>query len=422
MRMRNRSSQLIYPSVRARSGVLNWGPWESSACFSDTTEEMVDQVNPGYFPAQKLGLLKPVSPMQQTKRLTEVFTADALYEGDIKDWWSGQVTPRFYRFEASSAVLGMIDPGLVPVPNWPTVNEAAIVQSALASAQTNAWDKLTFAAEFHKSVEMLRTAQGRYKRHFDRVVNAVKRKRASGILTTFSEVWLEYRFGLRPIWYDILAVKEVIRRLEEGLPVLSRGWETDGSETSRTTTVDDSSFQAQSLQGGTVANVVNFAALGTHTRRTALVERIVEGRAAVGVHVRSRDLTFADPVLTAWELAPWSVFVDYFITLGDCLAAFSPMVDGQLAFATYTLKLTERVTQTGTLRPTDHDTVKWHGSSGVSTVVSTTESRFRTLVTPTPTLALQVDLDISRVIDLLSVAWGLRRKGPSIVAGLSRRR
>lgn len=386
----------------------------------------MDDVRPGYFKQLKSGGVLPVGPMESMETFREIFTQDHTMTGDLKinssTWAKGH-----YQVVAQNVLFDVRDPSTLAAPAWPTLNEAAITSAALAEAQTNAWDYLTFAAEFGKTVDMVKTAQSRYRQHFNRVFNAAKRRGlkggASASVDVFSEVWLEYRFGLRPLLYDIEAINEVLRRLKEGSPVLSRGWRSQTAESSRSGSSVLSGFKCQGFNSTLPGTPSWIGISGAATTHSWTRKRTVTGRAAVGVNVVSRDLTMADPLLTTWELLPWSVFVDYFINVGDLLAAYSPFASGTLAYATYTETLVDEVTQTSFWTATSQPGLVWHNPiSPPSVVVTRTTNVKRKVVTPTPSLQVSINLDVSQVIDLLAVAWGFRRKGNSLIRSLATRR
>lgn len=428
MRTRNRSTQLAFPSSLWRRMDRGTAPQTMSASnLPDKTEVMVDQVNPGYFPAEKLGKLLPVSPMAQSVISTNLVMGSAHYVADIS-FPDGSVIPDQHII-SGDGLLGVFDPSRMTQPVLPEVNKGALLQSALASAQTNAFDKLTFAAEFRKTVEMFATAQQRYADHFRKVAAQAQRNARSNkapksdkMLDFLTEAWFEYRFGLRPILYDIQAAQEMLRRLAEGSPILSRGWASDEASSSHRGgfSVDQFTiggfFGTSGIEGG-----ASFATSGTKREQAYTWTTTVSGRASVGVNVTTRDLTMADPVLTLWELTPMSVFIDYFVSVGDMLAAFSPFATGTFAFATYTRTVTHEIVETSRWAAADSGSLRWSGSCTPSTVVQTRVFKDRTLETVSPTLSINVQLDMGRVIDLIALSWALRRRLTALTRMLTRR-
>lgn len=425
MRIRNRSAVLTFPTGQLEWKNGNQRPKSYSAiAYSDESEGFMDDVRPGYFKALRTGSVLPVGPMEQSKVTREIigasFTASATrtrpgYPPNA-DW---------LRVTGSSVVPWVLPWSALTPPPWPTLNQDAIVTSALANAQTNAWDMLTFAAEFNTTVSMFRTALTRYRQHFNRVFRAAKsrRKDVSNVADLFSQVWLEYRFGLRPILYDIEAINEMLRRLKEGAPVLSRGWSTQSDESLRSGASRRSGLDLVAFNGVSPSTVTSVGASGGYTNHTWLWKRTVSGRASVGVNVTTRDLTMADAPLTLWELTPWSVFVDYFLNIGEILAAYSPAATGTLAFATFSQEMVDEVTQTSAYQFVDNSTYAWSPSvTPPATVVETKIVKVRSLVVPTPSLQLRFDLNASQVLDLIAVAWGLRRRGTSLIKSLASRR
>lgn len=423
MRIRNRATQVGFPDYRCETK----GPGSKAAnnsflTFSDDTEHMEDRVNPGYFTALKSGGLLPVSPMWKSSMSTQVILGTVNLSAT---WKNGSTVIPDWAYCRGEAVFGQFQTTAFKSPGRLSINKPALLQSALASAQTNAFDMLTFAAEFNKTVEMFATAWSRYAAHLRKVLNQAQRNAArSGSKGTagrdfFAEAWLEWRFGLRPVLHDIEALQELLRRLAEGSPVLSRGWTTESVSAQTSSASKTSEISCYSYQGAGTRLRWMLATAGTYSEEARTWVRTVTGRASVGVEVTTRDLTLADPVLSLWELTPFSVFIDYFVQIGDLLAAFSPFATGKLAFATYTETVTDVKTETVKPGAAPSRDLRWVGGSTPSTVIRTEEVTIRSLEQVVPNISFNPQLDVSRVLDLVALIWVLRRKVFRVIKLLS---
>nr|WBY66484.1 MAG: hypothetical protein [Eriocheir sinensis solspivirus 2] len=361
---------------------------------------MHDQVNPGYFKAKREGLLLPVSPMSRTVQ-------DAtLIPGECKFTW-----PASYGMRYEHNLSGCLAAGwkTLDFPAWPVVDRDALLQSALARAQTDAWDTATFLAEFGKTIEMLTTFYGRWKLFYERLLRAAenKRKRFKTFGDAFSNAWLEARYGFRPLYYDMLSIQETIKRMQDGTrSPLCRGWEAEESSPATASSLsDDGTYRiSQITQSGLVVKNT-FSASGTGTSQIQLVSRTVGARASVGVEVTTRELTLFDPAITAWELVPFSFVMDWFITVGDAVSAFSPFATGAFKYATYSLTQTE--TRTITSVPYASGYTQDRGMSP-SVYTETTITSSRVPATVTPTLSFKVNVNASKIVDLVALAWSLK--------------
>nr|WBY66481.1 MAG: hypothetical protein [Eriocheir sinensis solspivirus 1] len=424
MRTRKSSTQKIYPSSEMVQE--QWYPWylrnyDVASQLSDHNKVMTDQVNPGYFKALRAGGVLPVGPMTKTDIDTQIVSGESHFKA-----YMGSTLWQSYDFKGLHGTFGKPS-----APARPSVNKSALLQKALASAQTNAFDTLTFAAEFHKTVEMFTTAAQRYRRHAELVFAQAQRNAASSKFGKHDrgvdflvEAWFEYRFGLRPILYDIEGALEVWRRLQEGRPVLSRGWASDSASANRSYASKVDGFRYSTFFGTTTRNpkVFSLGGGGMWTEQAGLTTTVVEGHASVGVDVTTRGLTMSDPVLTLWELTPMSVFADYFISIGTMLAAFSPFATGNFAYATYSETITTTTTHTARwVVNGSSGSTRVVGTSSPSTIVQTETVYNRSLEKVSPNLSVELNLSMAQVTDLVALGWTLRRRLTAITRLLARR-
>lgn len=416
MRTRRRDSQLGYPDAVMSFKTYTGQTGQNSLMnVTETSEVMTDRKTPGFFTASKAGKIIPVSPMSRITNSMLLVPGNAVF---LQTGLQPPNVDKTYRVEAENCLFAQHSSANFPVVPRPSVDKAALLQKALATAQTDAWDTLTFAAEFHKTVDMLRTAKDRYSKHWEKVYSIVAgRRRPSGVQSSqqemfslFSEVWLEYRFGLRPLIYDMEAIAEAVKRLANGIPTLARGHADQVEVETRVNTRTTSQLNGYRWFNGSqhVLGVVtgNSSTFSTFTRTIE-----VEGRASVGVEILTRGVTADDGFITAWELMPWSVFIDYFTNIGEAIAAFSPFASGKFAFATYSETITDTRTALGEWRARSDAVAKAElVSFQPSSSIQVEKTYTRTLETVKPDLSLSFDLNLSQILDLIAV-FGLMRIG-----------
>lgn len=415
--MRTRERQLDpttqFSEVRCRFGARDYSGHylfdSSNQSTFPSFQRMVDQVNPGYFRAEREGLLKPVSPMSKTTVKTIVVPAECSGRLTLQGSWYGEFME--YKF---FGISGYMDEHLarVAMPAPPSIDPDIALQAALASAQTNAWDTATFLAEFGKTVEMFTSFRGRFLRHYDKVLalsNRIYSHRNAGKLTfafadAFSEAWLTLRYGLRPLYYDMLGIQEAVNRLAKGIEApLSRGWAVGPPATSTSQILNASlnSWYIHPSGGGSNG--------GTHMRISAFKEIKLESRATVGVRVSTRVATMFDVAVTSWEMMRWSFIIDWFLTIGDVIAAFSPFATGTQEYNTHTL--TKTTTEHFSFTPSVVPFSGWKGGAKGSTGSVT---RFREEVVRTvnneivPTFAFNLNIDALKILDLLTIVYSLK--------------
>lgn len=110
-----------------------------------------------------------------------------------------------------------------------------------------------------------------------------------------------------------------------------------------------------------------------------------------------------DLAVTAWELVPYSFVLDWFITIGDMLTAFSPFATGSLKYATLATKTVTTYRSVNAMQPIPGYSITSLKSSVpcIQQKVDTTYNRV--LANPVPTLAFDVQLNKSKILDLVAL-------------------
>lgn len=185
----------------------------------------------------------------------------------------------------------------IQVPAPPVVSDEGLT-SALAKANEGELDLLTSLAELPETISFLhkaiRQASALVKPR--RLVKSIKDMRS----TKISGSWLEYRYGLMPIIYDVYGLLQVIERM-------GRLYETsrDRSDTDVQYEYSDSVYQ-YSVSGLTV--------------NRAWVKRRYDPK---NLFNSVGSLLSFNPLKTAWELVPYSFVVDWFVNIGDAISSIS---------------------------------------------------------------------------------------------------
>jgi len=201
-----------------------------------------------------------------------------------------------------------------------------VVIRALDSAKQADWDISTFVGEFHSTLELLKDTMirvlnighfvaKRTRRQFKRWLRArnygtkedlwpiSRREFLNKIrVNIFNRLWLEARYGWRPLVYDILAIiKSLAKKVRNPL-----------SRKMATQTVDLGEEATTVVDGGTQEITC------TKLRRGSQVYHAV-------VYYDDNTSHFgANPLVTAWELTRYSFVIDWFINIGSWIQAISP--------------------------------------------------------------------------------------------------
>ena len=199
-----------------------------------------------------------------------------------------------------------------PQFQWnPPIDDAVAtfcVNSAIATSKTGSWDALTSIGEARETIKMIGNTANRLFNAADNIADLARRmKRRPGqtVLDVFSNLWLEGRYGWRPLFSE---VDSMARALAE------RDWETLRKE-GHSKVVVPLEYQAPDVVQDAGRAIFTYTARreGTRTYR------------GFALSVGSIGTVDYKPVSTAWELVTLSFVVDRFIDIGSAITAFSPI-------------------------------------------------------------------------------------------------
>lgn len=398
-------SQYVFDSLAASFHYVNTsgttlgiqnGNWASNMLWT-----MTDEVTPGYFGKARRAEYLPINPMSQTKyEILTDSTGSTNWEvrsNGIKQWdqvWSGHlgVPGWIYAWGAT------ISPSWAgAVPGAPDANAA--LTEALANARSRGFDLLTFLAEFRKTVELITHFRSRTLSRAEKVAD--RARKSSDPVTAFAETWLEARYGWRILAYDIAGIQESIERLQSFRAPFVRGYGTRESSSTRTTynAGVGSYWRSVSPSTGLVADYGRVSILATQTYRRSV-------HAAVILEAIIDDIIEIDPIVTAWEVVPFSFILDWFINVGDVLQAYSPFATENLLGACTTTRdeiITSCICVPGTY---GNPSSGWYYAPNNNQVYELETAKVtitRAPASPSATLSFNVKLNEAKLVDLASI-------------------
>lgn len=405
MTTRNRSrtlyaTPLVHQKVVTAAGstVFNSGSPHSLSM----SETMIDELTPSYFANAKRGKFLQVNPMSHSKT---TFVADSgavemltKYNG-VDVWtmtWSGNLA-----FEAHRYVFGatMTPPYYGFNPSYPS--SGPLVTEALANARSRGWDVLTWLAEFGKTMELIRNFRTRVLKRAESVAKGIERQNDLRVANDlFASNWLEARYGWRQIAFDLEAITEAIYKLNRTKPPFIRGYAQDENVGTPYTGTYPASSYMRYVTPSTLAYDYGRCRLDinqTRTRRT---------RAGVILEALIDDLVEINPFVTAWEVIPFSFIVDWFVNIGDVIAAYSPSVTENLLGAWSSQEQITETTCVLTPATVGNPTSGFYYSPSSTTpytCVTTNITKTRVSESPSASLALRFNLDDVKIVDLASI-------------------
>jgi hypothetical protein len=277
------------------------------------------------------------------------------------------------------------------------------LQKALASANSSKFDLLTFSAEFNKTNSMVgKFGKNTLRRSRDISDSMFKRyRRADRTYKVFSEMWLETRYGWRTLMFDLQDMNDSINRLKEGTSLRGRFSSYD----EETTTYNES------LGSSILRWPYNTFSSSWMTEVTASFNQVLTRSVKAGVAVEhlGQDMYMSDPLVTAWEIVPFSFIADWFLTLGDAIKAHSPFATTNLLWS----YVTEEDTIATSVTASYEKSTTLYGAVGADSVtgngISSSTARYEKILKTreprVPQVALDFDLNFNykKALDLAAL-------------------
>jgi hypothetical protein len=275
-----------------------------SALFDETISEYHGWDIPGYHKRRRSGELLQPTPFEQ-------FSAKGSWTGTYFRY--NPALNNYWRTDSNWSHPSTLIPWRYDIGTLRTEARSYDFSPQITQAAANIYasghDTLTFLAEFRKVIAMFIHAHGN-------LVNLLSKRPSFRGVKSLSDAmnqhWLEYRYGWRILYFDMVDIANALADLED---VRGRFSERAGSSTSKTT-ITDASYSS-----------VDFS----------MTVRVIESkkvslRGSVTADITPPKFRF-NPVLTAWELIRFSFIIDWFIGIGSWLESMSLLAfsSGQVA-------------------------------------------------------------------------------------------
>nr|QIS88010.1 MAG: maturation protein [Marr virus] len=190
----------------------------------------------------------------------------------------------------------------VPRRGWDNEVVSSLITDMYAKANSTEWDALTTLAEARKTVSWLadvvlrtvETIKWLNGRKAAEEINQILRK---GGTSHAANVWLEYRYALEPLILDF----ENIQAAADNLSRIYKRW---------------GNFKIVDLEDDVPAPWRGTSRL-TYEYRVSLKRRYDPSTLLEAIS----GVVSGNPLTTLWEIVPYSFVVDWFINIGDFIAA-----------------------------------------------------------------------------------------------------
>jgi hypothetical protein len=256
--------------------------------------------------------------------------------------------------------------GLVHVASTSAQNEAESLSrlySNIKSTYEN-FNSLNFLGEMRETLRMLRSPASALATNAGRFLDTVKstreevrsrvrprksdtpqnlrRRRANAVKDAVSGSWLEFAFGWTPLANDVKGIAETAARALVGASPTYRV-----TASSRVGPLQGPLSDPVEVQVNT-GDPINRMRLQTQYLSSASVKKIALLKATRSGPAQSLDqlavlsgFAVENFIPTAYQLAPWSFLIDYFLNLGDVLEAWFTDTSSVFAFSSTLRQQTE---------------------------------------------------------------------------------
>lgn len=373
-------------------------------------DSMTDEVSPGYFSREARNAYQPINAMSKTTYGYFANNGTTKWE---RQWIGNPGTPYdTATMTGDLALVGYWSSGLAfnadPIadsyslpPAWPA--DSAVSVPALANARAAGMDVGTAVAELGKTVRMLQSFTNNVGRRANNIAEALVRRRrftsTEAVLNGFSETWLEGRYGWRTLAFELEDLTEALLLLQSlGLKRV-RGYaeeQVSGDYSSSATNISLNKPKFQTSWSSIARGNVVISREITRTKRSgSIIDAICEG------------LAFVDPLVTLHEVIPYSFILDWIVNINDNIAAFSPFATGRRLGSWVSATEEEKVSITLTPQKSVGGSSYIHldptGPVMYSSVSTRTEYN-RYPVDPSFSLTFDLNIDASKIVDLVSIA------------------
>lgn len=260
---------------------------------------------------------------------------------------------------------------------------AQAVLTAASKAASGRWDVLTALAELRQTVHLMKQLGGAFNQATARMARAAVQFRRNP-WEKFRELWLTGRYGVRPIVYDFQNAADALANLSEKVQrCIGR---------STIPTQPDGQFDS-----GWIGYATTLDYRRQITRRAEVVHR---GWASCAVSLGVNTPLQVNPLVTAWELIPYSFVVDWLIDIGSYVDTLQPQLAGDYEGIASSWKVKETLEMVVNYRGKGSSSGSW----GDIKTIRTREQYVRSATSiPFPPLLGFARLDLWKVVDLAAL-------------------
>lgn len=304
----------------------NGTPWVTShtKTASGVFKSIDDVEVPRFSALKKCGEILPLNPVTIVTDNRICTAIKGFVQNPNGTYYDGEVQPRDNIPWNNWTGLNkpwFLAPGVIPEPDPSII--ASVRLAALAKLKSKRWDVLTLLAEMDATVN---TLTGLVKLLTSRTHRLKQLREArKNPAKFFSGKWLEWRYGIRPILFDLSDAWETFQALQGDLDMLLTG--KSGQ------TVEGN----QSIDTGLELSHAHYS---TWWEREVRWEYSYRGFALARFNSKGARLLTSDLLVTTWELTTLSFVVDWVIDIGAYISGLSSWLFNEVESSCTSTKLT----------------------------------------------------------------------------------
>lgn len=375
---------------------------------SEYLQETWDKVTPGFFRAKREGALLPVNPFI-TEKSVEVKRSSPFHFGR-KQILIQDPSSHYHQIEILGDPVGFYfstnrrgTNNMVP-PEIPQAMIDALFVKARAEINSGNLDLLTSAAEFGKTLDLVKNVGSRSLARAQQIRRSFKRNLS---YKEFLDAWMEYRYGWRLLMFDIEALNEAIGHFDQ---VMTRFTAHDSVEVEGNPSSFSKSFYFTSGGSSSGSGAIGGAVATCHGLVTPYSKTSI--RAGIGVLGVTPNVV-TNLAQTTYELIPWSFVADFFSNLQENVQSMSASVAVNHAFTTSVAEVGFRVNVNGTQDfawSRGYRSITLANQPGVGTLSSTRLVRTPIDASDVSSFAFRLEnnLNASKVMDLLALSTNFK--------------
>lgn len=320
---------IVHCVIRHRnrgSATTPWGSWVTDSDFTYDNYEVITtkagSKTPGHRKMANSGLILPVNPYAVSTecryRMGSSGTATIYRKNPAETFWSYEQEIINY-YPDSDIIWHNCDLVDLSVPSVPESLISQAVNEAVSQAQQSLVMLPVTALEARETLQMLKNSVRRLL-NFATFIRELSRRRRE----SFSALWLEYRLGWTPFYYDLIGYINLMNGK------LKNGDRQHGSGIRIYDKTDSFNSSIPPTRGWSYTINESYT-INARVRGFALAEVTDEVLARYGLN----------PVLVVWESITLSWLLDKFVSVGSWLSALTGGMSGfDLKSSGYSVKVT----------------------------------------------------------------------------------